>query len=293
MLAFTLLFAASVCWSLAPRPTRSRVTLGVAAALAIGGVIALLTHGMPVAQKVIARLVMPTGLIWLSLWSLAALQARRRDRITAIALTLLFALYTLAGNRPLGEYLIARTEAPFVQANPFEQAPFDAVFVLGGGTNAVDGRVYTTAAGDRVVLAARLYHEGLTPVLVTSGRSVPGRTVHVDATEHTTRIWSTLGVPETDIIRLPDPYNTSQELAAYAALIEERGWQRVGLLTSAWHLPRAMRSAARLGVDFVPLSADRRGTPVWNGLESIIPIPGGFDLTYRACWEALGGAVGR
>ena len=300
MLAFALFSLAG--WALltalaaARRPAHRTRAL---AALAVGALTASLAAAMAspslaLDAKIVGRLAMPAGLVFLALWATTIAHAHRRASLAATASGVTLLLYMAAGNVWLGAALVAPLEAPFVQTDPLLESPFDAIFVLGGGTS-IDpqGRVYLTRAGDRVALGARLFHAGRTPILVASGSSPPGTEHPRDAATESARIWSQLGVPPDAIIKLPAPTNTSEELRAYAALASERGWHRVGLVSSAWHLPRVMRNAERVGLEATPLAADRRGIATWSGFETLIPTGAGFDLVHRGVWERLGVAVGR
>jgi uncharacterized SAM-binding protein YcdF (DUF218 family) len=289
---WALLTALAAARSPAQR-ARALAALGVGAGAAL---LAALTASPSLAldAKIVGRLAMPAGLVFLALWATALVHAHRRAPLAAAASGLTLLLYMAAGNVWLGAALVAPLEAPYVQTDPLNAAPFDAVFVLGGGTS-IDpqGRVYLTRAGDRVALGARLYHAGRTPILVASGSSPPGTEHPRDAATESAEMWVGLGVPSDAIVKLPAPTNTSEELRAYAALATERGWQRVGLVSSAWHLPRVMRNAERVGLDATPLAADRRGIATWAGFETLVPTGAGFDLVHRGVWERLGVAVGR
>jgi uncharacterized SAM-binding protein YcdF (DUF218 family) len=115
-----------------------------------------------------------------------------------------------------------------------------------------------------------------------------------DLGAETTQLLTGLGVAPHAILDIDTTaVNTTQEIAAYRHLIAERGWTRVGLVSSAWHLPRALRLAARHQVDLIPLGADRRGrfrgwSPYW-----LVPQDHGFDRVQRATWEYLGMLMGR
>lgn len=296
MLGF-LAFSVALWLALDARAHRGRARAariaGVLAALALG---AFSVASFALWTKVIARLLLPAGLVFCALWvaTIIALHTGRRRMAAAAGAALL--LQVVAGNAWLGETLLARLEAPYIAAvpDPMQEGPFDAVFVLGGGTTIDDtGRVYLSRAGDRLVLGARLWHAGRTPTLVTSGGSPPGSGQPRNAAAETTLMWTQLGVPEEAIVQLPEPWNTSRELAAYRELIDERGWERVGIISSAWHLRRVEVHMTRQGIEATLLPADVRGAPFWNGFDSFVPVGPGFDVVHRGCWEYLGALVGR
>ncbi len=79
----------------------------------------------------------------------------------------------------------------------------------------------------------------------------------------------------------------------YADYTREHALTRVGLISSAWHLRRALRLAARHDFDPVPLPADFRGRVEWFGAYSLIPSGGGAYDIHQACSEFLGAVTGR
>ena len=277
-----------------PSSTRRRAILALVAIAGGVGCVMAAPPG-PVLAKCVGRLAMPAGLLWTGLLVAALVTLRTRHRTAAVCLAVAWLAVTAAGNEAFGATLLARLESPFVDRDPFEEAPFDAVFVMGGGVaDDPRGRPQVGPSGDRAILAARLYRAGIARRLVASGTSVPGLGRSKDVGALTATLWTSLGVSAGSIERTPPAYNSRQEVAAYAARTAEAGWTRVGLLTSAWHLRRAMRLAARQpGFTPVPLAADVRGRPRWEGFYSLIPSGGGFADVATACWEWLGAATGR
>ncbi len=244
--------------------------------------------------KVIGVLAMPAGLLWMALVLMTALHVHRRATLAAALTALTLCAYTALGNTWVGASLMRSLEAPYVETDPLAEAPFDAVLVLGGGTRTTDdGRPQVTQAGDRLIVGARMWHAGVTPILITSGSTTPGANRMENAADATRQIWTQLGVAPDAIVELSEPHNTRMEVAAFAALAQERGWQRTGLVSSAFHLRRAMRLAAAEGLDVVPLPADFRGMRSWDGFLSLVPQAVGFSMVQYACWERLGAATGR
>jgi len=252
----------------------------------------LLAPGVPVLAKIVGRLAMPLGLLWLAgMLALPLVLARRRRAGWMLGLALL--ALTAAASEPLGLWMLAELEEDFVDRDPLAEEPFDAVFVMGGGVHEGPTGPSLGPSGGRVILAARLQRAGIAARLVASGSHVPGLERGADGVALTQTLWGQLGVPTEAIDQVGPAYNSRQEVEQYAAYAEEHGLQRVGLLTSAWHLPRALRLAERHDFHPTPLPADFRGETRWEGAFSVVPSGGGAQLVHQACWELLGAATGR
>jgi uncharacterized SAM-binding protein YcdF (DUF218 family) len=295
MSAFALLFVAAVFGAravLAPGPAGRRAPF-VAGAVICGVIgVAVGPSGL-ILQKVVGRMALPLGLLWTLLLLVTVVRLGLRDRRGAGRSGLLAVAVTVLGNQFVGEALMAWLERPY-RHDPFAEAPFDAVVVLGGGTKEGPHPHYELRlSGDRVLLGARLQRAGKTAVLVTTGTAIEGFSTTFDGTAATRRIWEDVGVPPEVILQLDRTRTTGEEASRVAEVARARGWRRIGLVTSAWHMRRAERLFRAAGVDVVPLAADHLGTPSWEGLYSLVPIGYGAWLQQKAVWELLGAAAGR
>ena len=245
-------------------------------------------------QKTLAYLLMPMGLLWLAMLAGAVLCWRRRQRAGAGLLLGLALIYGCFGNIHVGGALMASLERTIPALEPTAPA-FDAVFVLGGGSEEDPfGRVQLGGSGDRVLAAARLWHRGKARLLVASGVGMDGLHGFRDGGQETRALWLSLGIPENAILVVKEPCRiTREEIAAYARLRQRYGWQRMALISSAWHLPRALGLAARAGLPVTPVGADWRGRRHAFQLHYLVPQADGFQNSQLACWEYLGRWVGR
>jgi uncharacterized SAM-binding protein YcdF (DUF218 family) len=245
-------------------------------------------------EKLIGALIMPAGLVWLALGVLALACAARGRRRLAWMLAGLFLLDGCAGNAWLGGALMAGLEHGAAPIDIASVEPFDVVVTLGGGTDtAPDGRAQVGPAGDRVLIAAELFAAGKAACLAATGSSIAGYERPHDSASEAVAIWRALGVPEPALVPLSGPRTTSEEVARIETEAAERGWKRIGLATSAWHLPRALRLCRAAGLTVVPIPCDWRGQPPPWSLAWLVPCDRGFVGAQRACWEWLGMIVGR
>lgn len=157
---------------------------------------------------------------------------------------------------------------------------YDVVVVLGGGvrrtksgrwvtTSYVEGEEKSIGAHARTLAAAELYKKGLVKTfIVSTGQTVgvPGHNNTLDTTSPTESSvmkgeMVRYGVPESAIILEEKSISTLTNAIESAKIIREMDFKRIGLLTSFWHLERAMVmfEAQRLDIEgrsITPLSAD-------------------------------------
>jgi len=260
-----------------------------------GGWLAWLVVSDDIVRKAVAALIMPTGLIWLGLGTALVISLAQRQWRPGVAWAAAFLAYGLAGNAWLGGWLMRGLESQVTaMPGPALIGHFDAVVVLGGGTSvSPQGGAQFGTHGDRIALGARLHLMGKADILVATGRSYPEVHGERNLADETRQLWRELGIGGEHIVMLSTPQDTGAEIRALKELIAQRGWTKIGLVSSAWHLPRALRLCARHGVAVTPLPADWRGSPPPFSLYWVIPQAQGFHGVNTACWEWLGMLVGR
>jgi len=252
-------------------------------------VIALLTMSGSelIAKKVLAHLLMPAGLIWLALLGLVNTPGLPwKQRAT---LSFIWFAYTLAGSPYLGNALLAIQESPFYGKEALAE-PLDALVVLGGGTSVTPGGNPSIGPhGDRILKPAQLFLSGNCRRLVTTGRSVTESGADRLLSRETSQLWQSLGIPADAITELSEPRNTAEEMAAVAILLKAHPeWEKVGLATSASHLPRALDEARKQGLELVPVPCDFRSGPLPSTPLYLVPQARGFRDVQTALWEWLG-----
>lgn len=266
------------------------------AALAAGLMIASVTTGLTFDQltleKTATLLLLPVGLSGLLLLSCVFyLGCIRRWCACAVMACLACAFWVLGS--PLGaQKLSSSIERGFQPVDVNQVEPFDWLIVLGGGVmQLTNSGAQLTWAGDRVMLAARLWHAGKVRQLVATGGPVwsdPGA-----SSSKTDEIWKEIAIPEENIKMVPGR-NTSEEMARLKQFLKQRPVGRVGLLTSAWHMRRALRLAAEHKLYPLPVAADfySAGTALPLPL-AIIPDVGSLTRSSIVIKEWLAGLVNR
>jgi uncharacterized SAM-binding protein YcdF (DUF218 family) len=264
------------------------------AALALAAVLALAVVVLGddlVSTKVAGMLVMPTVLLWLGLGVSAIYFLGARRPRAAIFPAVGFVVYGLGGNIVVSSWVLDVFVRDLPPEVPIRELPdFDAIFVLGGGAIFPDGTrtPMLTRWGNRITMAAELQRSGRTRYLVASGGQGDSQT------EATAILWRRLGVPDDAILQIPRGDITREELIEYEKMIRERGFQKIALLSSAYHMPRALKKAKELGMDLFPIAVDRPWPePEELDARFLVPTPDAWMTTEMVLRELLGMAVGR
>jgi uncharacterized SAM-binding protein YcdF (DUF218 family) len=139
-------------------------------------------------------------------------------------------------------------------------APVDTVIVLGGMVvpiRAASGEVmyeFNTAA-DRIEAGITLLQSGQARHLILTRGQLPWSIGQPEG-EFLRDVAIARGVAPQDITLTARAENTAQEAAAIAGLIAPG--TRVGLVTSAFHMPRALGIFQAQGMDVTPIAVDYR-----------------------------------
>jgi len=236
-------------------------------------------------NKVLPIFMLPLG------WVMALLIygiVRRRRRPLVVALVVLYVCsMPLVGGR-LFHWL--ESAYPLQTLDGVEKA--DAIVPLGGifGPPAPAGAMLNVAdSGDRLEAGIELMKRGKAPWLVFTGGRMPWSKRKEVEGATSARVAVARGIPADRILVTREVGNTADEARAVADLMRERGWRKIILITSAWHLRRAARQFREAGVDFVPFPVDYQigGSGAPTVLE-FLPQAGGLSMTETAVRELYG-----
>ncbi len=246
--------------------------------------------GPPTFNSVLLSLASPTGVIWAFLFLAAYWVTMWRIRLAALLCWTSWLLLTMAGSSFTANKLITSLERPYLQIDPFQLEKFDAILVLGGGSDTTPAGVPQLAAvGDRLALAARLFHAGKVDKILVSGlRRGDLQEKELQLYEESARILIELHVPEASIVQLKLGTDTSEEIKGLKTWLGEKSPIRVGLLTSAWHLRRATMLAERNQVASIPVPANFLSENIRPGPGMLIPSGANMLISQLGLKEYLG-----
>ncbi len=281
-----------------PRWLRSSLFAVLAGAgVAIGFVTAsLLIEGPSSAARTATTLVMPLGMIWLLLLIAGIWLAMQRQWLVAAGCGVLFLVLTVVGNGYVASRFIHRIELPEQPVSATPDKPYRAVVVLGGAAFVNDyGTTEVQRAGERILSAAQLWHSGVVAAIVCTGSGPTGKNhPHQLGAE----LLQSLGVPN-EVIFHVDGENTSQEMEHLREFFGELPdtfptTGEFALITSAYHMRRALRLAETQQLAFAPLPCGYLGTATTTlVIRRFIPSAAAFDEFSMTLREHFAALVGR
>ena len=205
-------------------------------------------------NKLLPVFVLPLGLVVLLL--LFALWRKKRWPVVAAVLLLYVSSTPFVGDRLIG-WLESRYPAvPVAQV-----ASADAVVVLGGifGPPVAPGLLPNFSESvERLEAGIILTQAGKASWLVFTGGRIPWEGRDRVEGEDSRAQAIQRGVSAEKILITREVGNTADEAQAVAALMKERGWRRIILVTTGWHMPRSARLFRRAGVDCIIFPVDFR-----------------------------------
>jgi len=223
----------------------------------------------------------------LLLLALGAILMRRR-KITGVTLALLgFAALWVSSLEVVGYSLLHRLEPPPVSQAALASAT--AIVVLGAVRIHNSPEYGEDTAGTQAVArlryAARLARTSGLPILVSGGKPYGGALPEGEVMARV--LQQDFNTPAT---WMENQSTTTAENAARSyAILHPLGHNRIALVTSAWHMPRAERTFRKAGFDVIPTPTaytSRRESKFTDWL----PSAEGLYATHVALWEMLGAA---
>lgn len=195
-----------------------------------------------------------------------ARKAKAKSGIILLACLIVFVLLLAFTWKP-----ILRQLAYFLDVNQ-NPGKSDVMMVLGGGT------------GAREELAAKLYQQGLAPVVIASGEELLLPGIHRTFAQISTDYLEVLGVPHNSIILFTTTTSTRDEALQSLDLAKQKGWRSIIVVTDSFHTRRTwfvFRQVYRgSGVQFTMVAAHSswyQPEHWWNDERSLLAIVGEYQ----------------
>lgn len=218
----------------------------------------------------------PLGLVWLAQLVFALLFILRRRWLGSLALLLSAAILSLIGGGTLARNLVSQLEKPYVRASRLDAPLGDAVLVLGGGFRPSQHDylgIELGDASDRLFTGIEVARLRKPKSLVVSGgfATISGQTINPSVI--VSGLLPGWVVPDTQILHLRPCRNTRDEAEAMLDLCKTQKWQRIILVTSAYHMKRAEAVFKNVGLPVVPMACDFQVEGVSTRARWFNPVP--------------------
>lgn len=244
-----------------------------------------------IAKKFIGSLLQPLPMLLLLMGlGLLCIGFTRWQRGGKTLLLIGWLTLALISIQPVSDRLLLPLETHYPTWQPGQpgQTKVDYIVVLGGGyTYNPDWAPSSNLINNslpRVTEGIRLYQANPGAKMIFTGAAAQGNPV--TSAKTAALVAESLGVPAQDILTLDTPRDTEEEAISTAKVV---GDQPFLLVTSASHLPRALRFFQAQGLTPIPAPANQMAiTTALNPWEKILPSAYALSHSERAWYETLG-----
>jgi uncharacterized SAM-binding protein YcdF (DUF218 family) len=196
------------------------------------------------AAKILWFLAQPSSAITIMLILGAALVGTAWHKVARRLLLLGLAVLIVCGLSPLSDWLIAPLENRFPRPDLARGAPIAGVVVLGGAEDARANPPRELAglneAAERLTEAVALSRRFPQARVVFSGGTAALLTTELPEAATMARLLEGLGVPKERTILESKSRDTYENAVFSKRLVDPKPGERWLLITSGWHMPRAM-----------------------------------------------------
>ena len=253
-------------------------------------------------SKLLPNFVYPLGLV--CIFIILALILYRKPAWQRLVLVLALVVLWLGSTRWIALGMVRSLEWRYL---PMTQMPSaDAIVLLGGGTESAEyprQTVELNSSGDRVLYAAWLYKQGKAPHILLSGGLIDWLDTGSTPAEDMAVILDMMGVPKEALWLESTSRNTYENAVNSRKFLNEKGINRIILVTSALHMPRSVDLFKHQGFDVIPAPTDYSVTQAaWQRLTdpnlatqllNLMPSIDNLSSVTRALKEYLGMLVYR
>ena len=208
-------------------------------------------------SKLLPLLIYPLGLACLLL-VITLLTLWKRPRVAALSTIAALLLLLIGSNGWVAAQLVRSLEWQYLPTTTLPNV--EAIVVLGGGIKPpIRPRpwVDVTEAGDRTIYGAQLYQQGKAPLLILSGGRIEWKGGgSASESEDMAQLSEALGVPSSAIAQDPTSLNTYENAVNVRQILQQRGINRILLVTSALHMPRSMGIFKKQGIEAIAAPTD-------------------------------------
>ena len=203
-----------------------------------------------VLSKTLGVLLLPTNLLIVVGLFGALLLVTRFAALGRKLLVVVIVLLAVCGFSPIGNLLLYPLEQRFPPWDPTQGAP-DGIIVLGGSIDPDLSMAHKVpvvrSAGDRIVVTAALARRYPNARIVFSGGSANLISDQAKEADYAREVFASLGIDPSRVTIERQSRNTYENAAFSKQLAAPKPGERWLLITSAFHMPRAMGLFRKVG----------------------------------------------
>jgi len=239
-------------------------------------------------SKLLPLFVYPLGLaILLILLALVLVFLNRRFAAT-LSVVLSVVILWVASTNVFSGFVMNSLEQDYPPVAINQLPVVDAIVVLGGYTDAVDGDSGIIELGDgvdRLFHGMRLYRAGKAPRVMLVGGAARG---HLPEAQVMANLLTEFGISRQVMLLEGESRNTRENGLNAVAIMQKYGIQKIILTTSAYHMRRAQAVFQKLGVEVVPAATDYQVLEPDPSILDWLPNAEALMMTTLAIKEYLG-----
>jgi uncharacterized SAM-binding protein YcdF (DUF218 family) len=235
-------------------------------------------------QKILLAALSPISIVLFLLF----LGAIKRKWSIVFFTSILLVLFSL----PLtSNQLIKILESDTQQVTPERSDENQAIVVLSGYLSIIDtpqGKQFQWGSADRFFKGIELAAHTSSSFLIFTNEQLPWNTSSPDISQFLIHHSEILGIQKNRILITAPVQNTQDEALAVAKLGAEKGFNRVILVTSAFHMQRASLLFEKAGLTVVPFPTDFRANSHQINILDFLPSANGLAKSEFALRELIG-----
>lgn len=225
-------------------------------------------------KKFITSLIIPPGLL-IIIFLIVSFAERKRKFIFLFTLFSALFIYFIS-IEPVKDIILY----PLERVTASENLNADAIVILGGGARSSGFLPEDTM--NRVLGGYRVYKKTKLPIIV-SGGAIEGK---ISDSRAMAEILKEIGVEENKIIEESHSRDTSQNAVYVAQICRQKGFKRIILVTSAYHMKRVLKNFKKTELQVLPYPADFKRNGHYN-IYSFLPNYSNFYLSSKAIKEYI------
>lgn len=226
-------------------------------------------------KKFVTSLILPPGIL-IIIFLVVFFVEKKRKFIRFLALFSALFVY-LISIEPVKDLLLYPLEKSYTAE---EKLNADAIVILGGGVYSLG--YLTEDTSNRLLTGYIVYKKTKLPVIVSGGAS-EGK---VSDSRAMAEMLKELGVDPSKIIEDSKSRDTSQNAFHVAEICKQKGFKKIILITSAYHMKRAFIHFKKTGLEILSYPADFKRTDHYN-IYSFLPKHSTFATSTKIIREYI------